>query len=134
MVLHKVFGVERDIDIDVNAFPTLTELEELEAPLGKHEHGWFDSCILLDNGVPAKLHYRCFLPTKSIIIGKKPKAIVIYLHGGMLSIGCTPSFVFLFFFTHTFVVRKCRFFWTNFVMKLHTYASIFVHMLFSMTT
>ena len=70
MVLHKVFGVERDIDIAADVFPTPKEIEEMEAPLGEHQHGWFDSCI---DG--AKLHARAFLPKG------KPKAVVIFMHG-----------------------------------------------------
>ena len=80
MVVHNIFGVERDIDIDVKVFPTPTEVKELEAPLGDNEHGWFDSCIQLHNGARAKLHYRSFLPHN----GKKPKALLIHLNGGML--------------------------------------------------
>lgn len=74
MVLHKVFGVERDIDIDAAAFPTAEELAALEAPLGPHEHGWFDSCI----GTGAKLHTRTFWKDGA---KKQPKAAVIFLHG-----------------------------------------------------
>jgi alpha-beta hydrolase superfamily lysophospholipase len=70
MVQHKVFGVERDIDIAREVFPSAEELEQLEAPLGEHVHGWFDSCM--EN---AKLHYRCFLPKAG------NKAIVIFLNG-----------------------------------------------------
>lgn len=71
MVLHKVFGVERDIDISATAFPSEEELAKLEAPLGEHQHGWFTSCT---DG--AQLHTRAFLPPKN-----KPKAVVIFLCG-----------------------------------------------------
>ena len=64
MVLHKVFGVERDIDIAAQVFPTPEEVKAMEAPLGEHQHGWFDSCI---GG--AKLHARAFLPNG----GQQPK-------------------------------------------------------------
>lgn len=74
MVLHKVFGVERDIDIAAEVFPTEKELAILEAPLGEHEHGWFDSCIQ-----GAKLHYRSFWKNDSK--RKQPKAAVIFMHG-----------------------------------------------------
>lgn len=71
MVLHKIFGVERDIDIDAAVFPTPAELQTLEAPLGPHTHGWFDSC---SNGV--KLHTRTFWDKTT-----PPKAVVIFMHG-----------------------------------------------------
>ena len=72
MVLHNVFGVERDIDIAANVFPSEKELAQLEAPLGEHEHGWFDSSTR-----PAKLHTRAFLPPGD----KLPKAVVVFLCG-----------------------------------------------------
>lgn len=68
MVLLNIFGVERDIDINA----TEKDIAKLEAPLGEHEHGWFDSCI---GG--AKLHSRAFLPPQ----GKEIKAVVIFMHG-----------------------------------------------------
>ena len=71
MVIHKVFGVERDIDIAAEVFPSDEELAKLEAPLGEHEHGWFDSCT-----EGAKLHTRAFLPKNG-----KPKAVVVFLCG-----------------------------------------------------
>jgi hypothetical protein len=72
MVKQQIFGVERDIDIPVDVFPTETELQELEADFAgvKSEHGWFDSCY---GG--AKLHYQKWLPAG------KPKAIIVFMHG-----------------------------------------------------
>ncbi|KAL7572016.1 hypothetical protein ACA910_001671 [Epithemia clementina (nom. ined.)] len=72
MVMQEVFGVQRDIDIDPQVFPTPAELKALEAPLGDLEHGWFDSCT---PGSP-KLHYRSYLPKSG-----KPKAIIVFLNG-----------------------------------------------------
>ena len=57
MVKHTVFGVERDIDIYQDVFPTPEELEDMESRLPGCEHGWFDSVT-----TPLKLHYRKFLP------------------------------------------------------------------------
>jgi acylglycerol lipase len=74
MVLHNIFGVERDIDIPTEVFATPEELTKVEAPLGEHEHGWFDSCI---DG--AKLHYRTFLPKSTL--EKKCSAVVVFLNG-----------------------------------------------------
>ncbi|CAB9498680.1 Monoglyceride lipase [Seminavis robusta] len=70
MVKHIVFGVERDIDIYADVFPTEEELEEMESRLPGCEHGWFDS---VDNGL--QLHYRKFLPAGP------PKGIIIWMHG-----------------------------------------------------
>jgi hypothetical protein len=72
MVKHQIFGVERDIDIPADVFPTENELQEMEDRFSgvKSEHGWFDSCY---GG--AKLHYQKWLP------GGKPKAIIVYMHG-----------------------------------------------------
>jgi hypothetical protein len=72
MVKHQIFGVERDIDIPADVFPTENELKEMEDLFAgvKSEHGWFDSC---HGG--AKLHYQKWLPAG------KPKAIIIYMHG-----------------------------------------------------
>jgi hypothetical protein len=46
MVKHQIFGVERDIDIPADVFPTEDELQEFEDlfPGVNTEHGWFDSC------------------------------------------------------------------------------------------
>lgn len=75
MVKHQIFGVERDIDIPADVFPTeneLKELEDLATVAGvQSEHGWFDSSYK-----GAKLHYQKWLPA-----GNKPKAIVVYMHG-----------------------------------------------------
>jgi acylglycerol lipase len=77
MVMHKVFGVERDIDISKDVFPTEEEINDMEARLPGCEHGWFDS---VDNGL--KLHYRKFLPTTTSSSGNNhPKAIIIWMHG-----------------------------------------------------
>ena len=72
MVKHHIFGVERDVDIPADVFPTENELQEFEDLFAgvQTEHGWFDSCY---GG--AKLHYQKWLPTG------KPKAIIIYMHG-----------------------------------------------------
>jgi hypothetical protein len=72
MVKHQIFGVERDIDIPADVFPTESELQVMEDRFSgvKSEHGWFDSCY---GG--AKLHYQKWLP------GGKPKAIIVYMHG-----------------------------------------------------
>jgi alpha-beta hydrolase superfamily lysophospholipase len=73
MVKHTVFGVERDIDISKDDFPTPQEIEKLEEAFGEDcEHGWFDSVY---GG--AKLHYRKKIPTSC----KPPKAIVCWMHG-----------------------------------------------------
>uniref|UniRef100_A0A7S2Y9R0 Serine aminopeptidase S33 domain-containing protein n=1 Tax=Entomoneis paludosa TaxID=265537 RepID=A0A7S2Y9R0_9STRA len=71
MVKRTIFGVERDIDIGDDVFPSPEEFAALEAPMGEHTHGWFDSCI---DG--AKLHYREFIPK-----GGKPDAIVVFING-----------------------------------------------------
>lgn len=71
MVKHTVFGVERDIDISADDFPTPQEIEKLEEAFEGCEHGWFDSVY-----EGAKLHYRKKLP-----ICKPPKAIVCWMHG-----------------------------------------------------
>jgi alpha-beta hydrolase superfamily lysophospholipase len=76
MVKHTVFGVERDIDISKDDFPTPQEIEKLEAAFGgdtECEHGWFDSVY-----EGAKLHYRKKLPSST---KKPPKAIVCWMHG-----------------------------------------------------
>jgi acylglycerol lipase len=73
MVLHKVFGVERDIDIYKDVFPTEAEIQDMEACLQGCEHGWFDS---MENGL--KLHYRKFLPSDN---KNNPKAIIVWMHG-----------------------------------------------------
>jgi alpha-beta hydrolase superfamily lysophospholipase len=70
MVMHNVFGVERNIDIPV--LPTASELQSIEDAMPPCEHGWFDSC-----SEGAKLHYRKWVPAS----GKKPKAIVVFTHG-----------------------------------------------------
>jgi hypothetical protein len=70
MVKHKIFGVERDIDIPSDVFPTESEMAKLEDCMPGCKHGWFDSVV---DG--AKLHYRKWLPKG------KPKAIVIFMHG-----------------------------------------------------
>ena len=80
MVKHKIFSVERDIDIPENVFPTDSELSSMEGILPGCEHGWFDSVV---DG--AKLHYRKFLPKG------KPKAIIIFSHG--ISTHCGKAFV-----------------------------------------
>ena len=66
MVLHHVFGVERDIDIYENDFPTPAELEDMEDRLPGCQHGWFDSVSSnnKEQGDALKLHYRKFLPKK----------------------------------------------------------------------
>ena len=74
MPRHTVFGVERDIDIPVELFPTPTELEQhLEGPsvLPGCRHGWYESVYR-----GAQLHYRYFLPEV-----QPPKAVVVYAHG-----------------------------------------------------
>ncbi|CAB9517004.1 Monoglyceride lipase [Seminavis robusta] len=75
MVKHSVFGVERDIDIPANEFPTESELEAMEAPLTAAgcQHEWFESTH--DN---LQLHIRKYLPSDD---KKNPKAIVIFMHG-----------------------------------------------------
>jgi alpha-beta hydrolase superfamily lysophospholipase len=70
--VHTVFGVEREIEIPAAVFPTPDEFENLEQSFTGCEHGWFDSC---HEG--AKLHYRKWLPKNN----KKPKAIVVFMHG-----------------------------------------------------
>lgn len=72
MVKHTVFGVERNIDIYENVFPTPDEIKDMESRLPGCEHGWFDSVT-----TPLTLHYRKFLPSS----GKKPKAIIVWMHG-----------------------------------------------------
>lgn len=72
MVKHTVFGVERDLDIPVEVFPTPEEIEEMEQAIRMCEHGWFESSFQ-----KAKLHYRKFLPPS----GREPKAVVIWMHG-----------------------------------------------------
>jgi hypothetical protein len=76
MVKHQIFGVERDIDIPADVFPTANELQEFDDLFAgvNTEHGWFDSCY---GG--AKLHYQKWLPGAAG--GTKPKAIIIYMHG-----------------------------------------------------
>lgn len=68
----RIFGVDRAIDIPPDVFPSETKLAELEHGMEDCEHLWFDSCY-----EGAKLHYRKWLPKG----GKKPKGIVIWLHG-----------------------------------------------------
>ena len=72
MVTHKVFGVERDIDIPADTFPTDDELKALECTMPGCEHGWFDSVV-----DAAKLHYRKWVPSQQT----KPAAIIIFMHG-----------------------------------------------------
>lgn len=67
---HKVFGVDRRVDISDNVFPTAAELEEMEGNMPPCETGWFDSSF-----PDTKLFYRKFLPAG------KPKAIVVFQHG-----------------------------------------------------
>ena len=76
MVKHTVFGVERDIDIAKDDFPTPQEITKLEEAFGEDcQHGWFDSVY-----EGAKLHYRKKLPS-----GNKQsppvRAIVCWMHG-----------------------------------------------------
>ena len=73
--VYTIFGVERDIDIESSAFPSDQELAALEDAMPPMEHGWMDSVIDLNNGEPAQLHYRKWLPSTA------PKAVVIYTHG-----------------------------------------------------
>jgi alpha-beta hydrolase superfamily lysophospholipase len=70
MVLSKVFGVDRDVDMTATAFPSEEEIAKREEPLGEHEHGWFQSCI-----EGAQLHTRALVPKG------KPKAVVVFMHG-----------------------------------------------------
>jgi hypothetical protein len=71
MVKQRIYGVERDIDIPVDVFPTEHEMQEMEDAFSvKGEHGWFDSCYK-----GAKLHYQKWLPAG------KPNAIIVYMHG-----------------------------------------------------
>jgi alpha-beta hydrolase superfamily lysophospholipase len=72
MVKHIVFGVERDIDISAENWPTPAEIEKIEEGFQGCEHGWFDSVY-----EGAKLHYRKVLPAGR----PKPKAIVFFMHG-----------------------------------------------------
>jgi alpha-beta hydrolase superfamily lysophospholipase len=82
MVQRKIFGVERNIEIPDDVFPTAEELETMEGYLGPNsEHGWFDS-----NYKSAKLHYRKWLPDK------KPRAIIVYAHGIQSHIGSAHVF------------------------------------------
>jgi hypothetical protein len=68
---HAVFGIEREIDISVEVFPTKEELNEMEGRMPPCEHGWFDS--VYDS---AKLHYRAWVPASN-----NPRAVVIFMHG-----------------------------------------------------
>jgi len=72
---NRVFGVDREIDIPPEVFPTSEEFEELEgeAIMPGCQHGWYDSVY---GG--AKLHYRKFLPAAS---GKSTRAVLVYQHG-----------------------------------------------------
>ena len=107
MVKHKVFGVERDIDVSVKNFPSPERLQELEAPLDANgcQHGWFPSTFVGNRKRPKtiQLHYRFFLP--SIISNNNnnnnnnknnnsnnknptPKAVVVFMHGLQNHSGC----------------------------------------------
>jgi len=70
---HVVFGVERKIDIPADQFPSIEQLDIMEAPLTDNgcQHGWFDS---VHNKL--QLHYRKFLPKNN-----NPRGIVIFMHG-----------------------------------------------------
>jgi alpha-beta hydrolase superfamily lysophospholipase len=72
---HKVFGVEREIDIPPELFPTEPELDQLNGPSvlpACQKHGWYESVYK-----KAKLHYRYFVPPEK----KEPRAVIIYAHG-----------------------------------------------------
>jgi len=72
MVVQKIFGVERDLDIPRAIAPSEKEQEAMDEVLEGSEHGWFDSTY---GG--AKLHYRRWLPPE----GTKVRAVVVYMHG-----------------------------------------------------
>jgi alpha-beta hydrolase superfamily lysophospholipase len=74
MVKHIVFGVERDIDISKENWPTPAEIAKMEEGFQGCEHGWFDSVYQ-----GAKLHYRKVHPNGAG--GGKPKAIIFFMHG-----------------------------------------------------
>jgi len=96
MVLHTVYGVQRDIDVPAHAFPTNEELQAMDSIPPSYnsssdndkritcERGWFDSC----RG-SAKLFYRKWsLTTTGGAAGSTstkrpttPKAIIIHTHG-----------------------------------------------------
>lgn len=69
----QVFGVQRELDVPLDKFPSPEELEKIEreALISHCEHGWYDSAH--DN---VKLHYRYFLPSN-----KKPQAVLVFQHG-----------------------------------------------------
>lgn len=70
MPVYRIFGVDRDIDIPKDVFPSQAEIEEMESYLPKGVfHGWIES---VNDG--ALLHYRRYQP-------KRPKAVVVWLHG-----------------------------------------------------
>ena len=75
--VYTIFGVERDIDIESSAFPTNQELAALEDAMPPTEHGWMDSVVDRNDGEPAQLHYRQWIPSTTT----SPMAIVIYTHG-----------------------------------------------------
>ena len=90
MVQHRIFGVERDIDISVEDFPTPERLQELEAPLDANgcQHGWFPSTFVGNRKRPKtiQLHYRFFLPSSKN--NSSPKAVVVFMHGLHNHSGC----------------------------------------------
>jgi alpha-beta hydrolase superfamily lysophospholipase len=69
---HRVFGVDREIDIPPDRFPTEQELEQLNGASvlpACQKHGWYESVYH-----KAQLHYRYFLPSPI-------RAVVVYAHG-----------------------------------------------------
>lgn len=77
---HKVFGVEREIDVPPELFPTEQELEQLNGSAvlpACQKHGWYESVYQ-----KARLHYRYFIPTNDDDAEPvPPRAVVIYAHG-----------------------------------------------------
>lgn len=85
---HVVFGVERNIDVPVDQFPSLERQVELEAPMTADncQHGWFESTFTGTKKKQPKtihLHYRYFLPSTST-----PKGVAIFAHGLQNHSGC----------------------------------------------
>jgi len=74
---HKVFGVERAVDIPENVFLSEEERRQMEQAMPWHEHCWFPSSFNSDH----QLHYRKWMPSTNNATSRKPKAVVIFMHG-----------------------------------------------------
>lgn len=77
MVKRILFGLEVDIDIDENVFPTKEEIQDIENAAPGCQHGWFISTY-----EHTKLAYHYWIPSSQQQQQQQQlKGVIIFLHG-----------------------------------------------------